>query len=402
METTFQNALNLYEQKDYSAAADVAMKLFEGDYENKCELLVLVAKCCLDSRNVNSISKATDMLKDACSFATCIEQVWDAEESFYPAFYNWRLSQYALKNAAFVANPTLDTLTAYFKLKQTLIRSEMLVMGALQLNCKMVDAFCASEGITPQEYSKNYFTPKVPVDTTASKRAELEASAAEVVFGLAKVQLGECTDVNVEFFKKTSLEVSTKLILAMALSEAAAQDKKITSEEKCKYLLLDANIVSFLLEAKMYPHGRYASIYTVEDERAKYADRVKKNYEKISQINPDFDAPDVPSVGYIPFVDINTPTTTKSSGGCYVATAVYGSYDCPQVWTLRRFRDNTLASTWYGRAFIRTYYAISPTLVKWFGHTAWFKNMWRGKLDKMVNSLQKQGVESTPYQDKNW
>jgi tetratricopeptide (TPR) repeat protein len=96
------------------------------------------------------------------------------------------------------------------------------------------------------------------------------------------------------------------------------------------------------------------------------------------------------------------PEFAPKAAGCYVATAVYGSYDCPQVWTLRRFRDNTLASTWYGRAFIRTYYAISPTLVKWFGHTAWFKNMWRGKLDKMVNSLQKQGVESTPYQDKNW
>ena len=51
--------------------------------------------------------------------------------------------------------------------------------------------------------------------------------------------------------------------------------------------------------------------------------------------------------------------------GCYVATAVYGSYDCPQVWTLRRFRDHTLAASWYGRSFIRAYYAISPTLVKW-------------------------------------
>ena len=26
-----------------------------------------------------------------------------------------------------------------------------------------------------------------------------------------------------------------------------------------------------------------------------------------------------------------------SKGGCYIATAVYGSYDCPQVWTLQRF-----------------------------------------------------------------
>lgn len=97
---------------------------------------------------------------------------------------------------------------------------------------------------------------------------------------------------------------------------------------------------------------------------------------------------------------INPKTGEKA--GCYVATAVYGSYDCPQVWTLRRYRDNTLAETWCGRAFIKTYYAISPTLVKWFGNTNWFKNMWRNKLDRMVKKLQSEGVESTPYEDKNW
>lgn len=88
--------------------------------------------------------------------------------------------------------------------------------------------------------------------------------------------------------------------------------------------------------------------------------------------------------------------------GCYVATCVYGSYDCPEVWTLRRYRDNTLGSTWYGRAFIRTYYAISPTLVKWFGKTKWFKKMWKGTLDHMVKNLQDKGIENTPYEDKEW
>lgn len=94
--------------------------------------------------------------------------------------------------------------------------------------------------------------------------------------------------------------------------------------------------------------------------------------------------------------------SNQKSGGCYVATAVYGSYDCPQVWTLRRYRDKILAATWCGRAFIRTYYAISPTIVKWFGNTEWFKNIWRNKLDKMVAKLQANGVDSTPYKDKNW
>lgn len=91
-----------------------------------------------------------------------------------------------------------------------------------------------------------------------------------------------------------------------------------------------------------------------------------------------------------------------SDSGCYVATCVYGSYDCPQVWTLRRFRDDTLAKNIFGRAFIRTYYAISPTIVRWFGGTDWFKAMWRSPLDRMVRRLTHDGVEDTPYQDQPW
>ena len=98
---------------------------------------------------------------------------------------------------------------------------------------------------------------------------------------------------------------------------------------------------------------------------------------------------------------INQLNETKSQG-CYIATAVYGSYDCPPVWTLRRFRDNTLAETKLGRVFIRTYYVVSPILVKWFGNTSWFKKMWKCTLDKMVAKLQENGVEDTPYQDRNW
>lgn len=90
------------------------------------------------------------------------------------------------------------------------------------------------------------------------------------------------------------------------------------------------------------------------------------------------------------------------AGGCYVATCVYGSYDCPEVWTLRRFRDYDLAERWYGRVFIHMYYTVSPTIVKWFGNTEWFKKMWRGTLDKIVIKLQRKGYESTPYKDRKF
>jgi hypothetical protein len=91
---------------------------------------------------------------------------------------------------------------------------------------------------------------------------------------------------------------------------------------------------------------------------------------------------------------------SSSSGGCYVATAVYGSYDCNEVWVLRRFRDNCLDKTWFGRLFIKTYYAISPTIVKIFGKSKLFNKTWKFVLDKMVNRLKNKGYEETPYKDK--
>ncbi len=98
--------------------------------------------------------------------------------------------------------------------------------------------------------------------------------------------------------------------------------------------------------------------------------------------------------------DENTSSERTSSGGCYVATCVYGSYDCPEVWTLRRFRDYTLDSTWYGRLFIKCYYSISPTIVKRFGEKKWFKAFWKARLDKMVSNLNNKGIKNTSYTDK--
>ena len=87
---------------------------------------------------------------------------------------------------------------------------------------------------------------------------------------------------------------------------------------------------------------------------------------------------------------------------CYIATAVYGSYDCPEVWTLRRFRDFRLGVSWYGRLFIKLYYFVSPTIVKYFGQTKLFQTFWRKKLDRLVKKLNNQGYSSLPYNDRNW
>lgn len=170
-----------------------------------------------------------------------------------------------------------------------------------------------------------------------------------------------------------------------------------TNSEKIKRALLRA----YETEQKIF--AEYYNVFYRQNPAISSGKLYQSIQENIDNVEKDFIAPlglahTKPTIKKVE----TTQTASKSGGGCYVATAVYGSYDCPQVWTLRRFRDNTLAETWYGRAFIHTYYAISPTLVKWFGKTEWFKNLWKPTLDRMVERLNNEGVENTPYSDRNW
>lgn len=48
--------------------------------------------------------------------------------------------------------------------------------------------------------------------------------------------------------------------------------------------------------------------------------------------------------------------------GCFVATACYGSYEAPEVKTLRSFRDQCLMPSPIGAALVRLYYRFSPTI----------------------------------------
>ena len=178
--------------------------------------------------------------------------------------------------------------------------------------------------------------------------------------------------------------------------------EKIVIKKKIKaaFLLTGLNAVV------AHENGDYGALFPAAERRNKFTQGLIQLEKDIQVLDPEYTVVDKISNPYVgtatgTFSQTNS-APQSTSGGCYVATAVYGSYDCPEVWTLRRYRDNALASTWCGRAFISTYYAISPTLVKWFGHTEWFKNMWRGTLDRMVENLQSKGYESTPYDDKKW
>lgn len=65
------------------------------------------------------------------------------------------------------------------------------------------------------------------------------------------------------------------------------------------------------------------------------------------------------------FIEASEQKKKQKKKGCFIATAVYGDYNAPEVCVLRCFRDNVLDKSALGRMFIRTYYAISPSIANW-------------------------------------
>lgn len=51
-------------------------------------------------------------------------------------------------------------------------------------------------------------------------------------------------------------------------------------------------------------------------------------------------------------------------GGCFIATASYGSSNADDVIYLSNFRDNFLRNFYFGKLFIKIYYKISPSIAQ--------------------------------------
>jgi uncharacterized repeat protein (TIGR01451 family) len=74
-------------------------------------------------------------------------------------------------------------------------------------------------------------------------------------------------------------------------------------------------------------------------------------------------------------------------GGCFIATAAYGSALEPHVLALRQFRDQYLERTALGRVFVRFYYRHSPPVAAVIAEHEWLRFLVRMLLTPMVLAI---------------
>ncbi|MDR3230785.1 MAG: hypothetical protein LBT65_05050 [Synergistaceae bacterium] len=72
---------------------------------------------------------------------------------------------------------------------------------------------------------------------------------------------------------------------------------------------------------------------------------------------------------------------------CYIATAVYGSCEAPEVLTLRRFRDEVLLRSSSGRKFVALYYRYSPPCAEKLKNHRYVNRVVKFFLDGIVRTI---------------
>ncbi|MBM9512972.1 SGNH/GDSL hydrolase family protein [Desulfogranum marinum] len=74
----------------------------------------------------------------------------------------------------------------------------------------------------------------------------------------------------------------------------------------------------------------------------------------------------------------------SGGGGCFIATAAFGSPLESHVVELKRFRDQILLKTWLGKEFVQAYYKYSPPIADTIHEHAWMRFVVRVLLYPLV------------------
>lgn len=257
-------------------------------------------------------------------------------------------------------------------------------------------------------YGSNGFNTALPLLRKAHDIQEKQGFAEGPDMATAMAKLGECLIFTGDHVKAEELLKKALVIRKGTFGEEDPLTGQVYASLALLYILktipgTDPFMYMMQLSLKPLP------LASIQGEALNYAEKALQSYNKLQtqkygspnfqpknelnynamatafsldeQMNGDFDER---------LRDLNGTSGGTGNGqtqGCFIATAVYGSYDCPEVLVLRRFRDEVLLKNLIGKSFVKFYYKIGPFITGFATKNPAISKLFRPVLDRTVNIL---------------
>jgi hypothetical protein len=136
------------------------------------------------------------------------------------------------------------------------------------------------------------------------------------------------------------------------------------------------------------PNVNFMFISSEVDNKLKRGDRIRFNLNFVFKTrfrkNNEF-----VNLNYYDKKNIIPPIYKSSNSNCFIVTTTMGDINHPVVVDFRRYRDEVLLYTYFGRVFINIYYRIGPLLSKVIKSNSFLFTISKNivlKLHKLINS----------------
>ncbi len=280
-----EQARSLIGERRFAEGLKVCEALLRAHTE-EAEASVLAAACQLcigcGEKEAKKLERIRKSVEQAFSYARSAEEIAKIETRLLSAMSRWRSEQLKAGLKKQEQKASLPELKNYFDLAAKYQKLPELI----RQECAAAQEKLGIPGKIAEES---------PEKALEQELAQEEYDTARSVFGEAKMLVrfhGSGTSAQVSATLRSAIEMLTVAQVLASRSSAGC-----APEDRCRSLEKEAEILYFGLSEMLHPDGQSLSLYC--SGREEMITQLKALYEQIKELNPGFEAPELPGAAAV-------------------------------------------------------------------------------------------------------
>lgn len=294
MTNSIDNAQKLFDCEQYKAALEMSMDLIRNNINRK-EAFIIATKSFLHRMDspMHDEDNATfiNSYKSACLLAETGEELRIIENEMAVEYQKWKARTITEHFRILERKPTINLLKDIYN---TIPKYLEIPIFMILTENECINSFCERKGISREKFSQEYPSLAGPTEFSDDDISTLEYYTAQKIFNNANSKLTANADGNPEYIEMISKKILMELFTAERVAANSYSNDNCTGNIRLERLKLHAEILSFTMNAMIYPNGVPISLFL--GDREDYHKQLKSIYYEIQQLDETFVIPTLPNI----------------------------------------------------------------------------------------------------------